>query len=136
MSEDDSNRDDSVGDARKGSRVKPSASAMAPGGGMVQLVYVLYLVSLALGITAVVGVVIAYVYRNDAPTWLGSHYHFQIRTFWIGLLYTFISFVLIFFLIGWLVAVLVAVWLAVRCVKGLQLVQRGEEHPEPYTWWV
>lgn len=109
---------------------------MAKGSGMAQLVYVLYLVSLAIGFTAIVGVVIAYVYRDEAPTWLGSHYHFQIRTFWIGIVYTAISFLLWLFLLGWLAGILMVVWLAIRCVKGLQLAQRGEEHPAPYTWWV
>lgn len=125
------NRDGTDADGEPADGSLPSS-----GSGMAQLVYVLYLVSLALGVTAIVGVVIAYAYRGNAPTWLGSHYHFQIRTFWIGFLYTIISFVLIFFMVGWVAGVLVAIWLAVRCVRGLQMVQRGEEHPTPYTWWV
>lgn len=31
-----------------------------------------------------VGVVMAYVNRGDAPEWLRAHYRYQIRTFWIG----------------------------------------------------
>lgn len=48
-------------------------------------VYILYLVGFLAGITALVGLVLAYVNRSDASAWLQSHYTFQIRTFWIGL---------------------------------------------------
>ena len=54
------------------------------GAGTAKLVYILYLVSLLIGITAIVGLIIAYVNRDDAPGWLQTHYRFQIRTFWIG----------------------------------------------------
>jgi len=29
----------------------------------------------------------AYIYKGDAPDWLKSHYRYQIRKFWIGILY-------------------------------------------------
>ncbi|HEY6104626.1 MAG TPA: hypothetical protein VIV59_01495, partial [Anaeromyxobacteraceae bacterium] len=60
--------------------------AAAPGENVAKVVYVLYLVSLVTGVTALVGVVMAYVYQGDAPDWLKTHYRFQIRTFWLGLL--------------------------------------------------
>ena len=56
-----------------------------------QIIYILYLVSLVVGVTGIVGVIMAYVYRGEAPDWLQSHYRFQIRTFWIGLLYVVLS---------------------------------------------
>ena len=56
-------------------------------GDTANIVYILYLVSLVVGITGIVGVIMAYVNRADAPEWVQTHYRFQIRTFWIGLLY-------------------------------------------------
>ena len=59
-------------------------------------IYILYLANIFLALTGLVGVVLAYVYRGDGSGWLDSHYRFQIRTFWIGLLYTAICIVLMF----------------------------------------
>ena len=50
----------------------PSSSAE----NMAKVVYVLYLVSLVFGITAIVAVVIAYINRDDCAPWLRSHYQF------------------------------------------------------------
>jgi uncharacterized membrane protein len=52
---------------------------------LAMVIYILYLVPF--GVTHIVGLVLAYVSRESAPDWLRSHYTFQIRTFWIGLLY-------------------------------------------------
>ena len=65
-----------------------------PGRSNANLVYILYLLALVVGITAIIGVVMAYINRNAAPDWLKTHYTFQIRTFWISLLYTVIGVVL------------------------------------------
>ncbi|MXZ09042.1 MAG: hypothetical protein F4Y79_06295, partial [Gemmatimonadetes bacterium] len=50
--------------------------------GTAKIVYILYLAELVVGITGLIGVIMAYVNRSDAPEWLASHYRFQIRTFW------------------------------------------------------
>jgi uncharacterized membrane protein len=68
-----------------------------------KLIYILYLLSPVLGVTGLIGVIMAYVYRNDAPDWLQSHYRFQIRTFWIGLLYALVGVLLLTVLVGALV---------------------------------
>ncbi len=56
-------------------------------------VYILYLIGYLTGFTALVGVIIAHVKAPSSDEVLRSHYRFQIRTFWIGLLYL---------LVGWL----------------------------------
>ena len=78
-------------------------------------------------ITSIVGVIMAYVNRSDAPQWLESHYRFQIRTFWIGMLYGFISMLLTSVVIGFALLLLVLVWWIVRCVKGMRAL--GERKP-------
>ena len=47
-----------------GARFNPAESAAA------NIVYILYLVSLFVGLTGIVGVIMAYVNRGDAPEWL------------------------------------------------------------------
>jgi uncharacterized membrane protein len=99
-----------------------------------KVIYILYLLSLVLGITSLVGVIMAYVNVGDAPEPLKSHYRFQIRTFWIGLLYGVIALALTLAAVGVLVLLLVAVWLIVRCVKGLKAFDRHEPYPKVETW--
>ena len=65
-----------------------------------RIVYILYLVSLIVGVTSIIGVIMAYVYRADAPQWVQTHYRFQIRTFWIGLLYAFLSLLTAIIIVG------------------------------------
>ena len=43
------------------------------------------------GLTCAVAAILAYVSRKDAPEWLASHYEFQIRTFWLAVLFAVIS---------------------------------------------
>lgn len=110
-------------------------SLFSAGGTNVKVVYVLYLVSLAgVGITTIVGLIFAYLNRRSGPDWVSSHYTYQIRTFWIGLLYSLIGGFLAMVAIGFLVLGFVVIWYIVRCVRGLQAAARSEPMPEPETW--
>ena len=98
-------------------------------------IYICYLASFLAGpSTGLVGVILAYVNRGTGPAWLETHFRYQIRTFWIGLLYTVIGFVTSIFLIGWLVLLAAAIWLILRCAKGMSWLDRGEPVPDPKTW--
>jgi uncharacterized membrane protein len=99
-----------------------------------KIIYILYLVGFVTGITALVGVIMAYVNNDEAPEWLQTHYRFQIRTFWIGLLYCVIGGVLSIILIGFLVLLFWAVWLIVRVVKGFKYLEQRQPVPDPTTW--
>ncbi len=99
-----------------------------------KVIYALYAISVVLGATVIVGVVLAYIARDDAPNWLASHYRFQIRTFWLLLLSSFIGAVLTLVLVGYLVLVATAVWLIVRCVKGWRHLDRREPVDNVETW--
>ncbi len=101
---------------------------------LVNIVYILYLLSLIFGVTALIGLIIAYVNRDDAPEWLGSHYDFQIRTFWIGLLYLVIAALTTLIVIGWLLIPLWYIWLIVRCARGMKCLSRDEPYPNPGSW--
>lgn len=97
-------------------------------------IYILYLANIFLALTGIVGVVMAYVFHGDGPGWLQSHYRFQIRTFWIGILYSVISIVLMFVMVGYVLALLVVLWLVIRCAKGMKHLSRGQPHPDPTSW--
>lgn len=102
---------------------------------MAKIIYVLYLLALLTGVTALVGVVMAYVYKDQAPPWLRTHYELQIRTFWMALLYGLISGLLSLVLIGILLFFVLAVWWIVRCVKGLMHLDRRAPYPNHLGWF-
>lgn len=112
-----------------------SGKWLEPGSNNAQLIYILYFVSFAIGITVLIGVIMAYLNRGKAAEYVDSHYTWLIRTFWIGLLYAMISFALAIVLVGFLLMFAVVVWIVIRLVKGLQLLGRGEPVPDSQTWW-
>ena len=126
---------DFVSEGMHAREIYPAVARHAPAeGDTAQIVYILYLVGLAVGVTAVVGVVMAYVNRADAPEWVQTHYRFQIRTFWIGILYVLISLVTMIIVVGLFFAVFAFVWWIVRCVKGLKSLTQGVAYENPATW--
>ena len=116
------------------SDIQPSGNAAAAGGGTAKIVYIVYLCSVVFWVLAVVGLIISYVNRNDAPEWAASHYRFQIRTFWIGLLFSVVAGVAVFIYVGVLLFLAALVWWIVRCAKGLKYVSRSEPYPNVTTW--
>ena len=103
-------------------------------GGTAKIIYILYLVSLLLGITSIIGVIMAYVNKGSGPDWLESHYRFQIRTFWIGLLIAVIGIVTSAIFIGVLILLFYVVWLIVRCVKGMKFLDLQQPLPDEKSW--
>ena len=102
--------------------------------GLAFTVYVLYLVGYFTGITALIGVIIAYLQSGSANPAMKSHYTFQIRTFWIGLLYLVVGFVLLHFIVGAVIILWWFVWSLVRNIKGLLALNRNEPIANPESW--
>lgn len=99
------------------------------------IISLLYLSSFALGVTVIVGVVLAYVWKGEPQgEWERSHYEYLIRTFWIGFLGSVVSIVLMVVLIGFLLITAVAVLVVVRCVLSLVNAQKQQPMPNPETW--
>jgi len=83
------------------------------------VVYALQAAGFLVGITWIVAVVIDYVKRDEAKgSWLESHFSWQIRTFWWGLLWGALGVITFLILIGWLILVADTVWIIYRIVKG------------------
>jgi uncharacterized membrane protein len=103
--------------------------------GTAKIVYILYLAGIFIGPLGLVGVVMAYINKGDAPDWLKSHYQFQIRTFWIGALYILLGALLSLVVIGYLILLFWVIWLIVRSVKGMKSLDAKEAHPNPTGWF-
>jgi len=130
---------------------QPPHHAMDDARTMPIVVYVLYLLGFASGlITTVAGLVVAYSLKSRAGEIGRSHYVFQIRTIWIGLLWLalaaavwLVGLPLTVILIGlafwWVAGVMLAilcVWFVVRCIVGLIFIGRNEPYPRPQAWLI
>ena len=115
--------------------VEPRASLIT----MTHVIYALHAFSLVTGIIgaatiigafftgwpSIVAVILNYVKRDDARgTWLESHFRWQIRTFWFGLLWVALCMMFVFvtfgvgMLIAWLPLGLVGFWFVYRIGRG------------------
>src|SRR5688572_62630 len=117
-------------------------SGLVPREGLVTLAHIIYglhafsalngLLSPALIVTAfltgwpsIIAVILNYVKRSEVRgTWLESHFRWQIRTFWFGLLWAslcgaFIVLTLgIGLIVAWLPLLLVSIWFVYRVMRG------------------
>lgn len=83
------------------------------------IIYALYAVAFLFGITALVAIIMNYIKREDvAGTFLESHFRWQMRTFWFGLLWGVIGGITMLIVVGWLILSVNAVWIIYRIVKG------------------
>jgi uncharacterized membrane protein len=92
--------------------------------------------SFLLGWPSIIAVVLNYVKRSEARgTWIESHFRWQIRTFWFGLLWVILCglFVVatlgIGILIAWLPLGLVGLWFIYRVGRGW--LQLNDRRPMP-----
>ena len=117
---------------------------------MPAVVYGLYLLGLANGITILIGLIVAYANRGGAGPMMASHYNFLIRTFWLSIGWFVIGGVMVLFgiplsivligipavMLGVFIMGAVGVWFAVRCVLGVIYLARGEAYPRPNNWLI
>lgn len=111
-----------------------------------QIIYGLHALSLVIGIIgtatvvgafllgwpSIIAVIMNYIKRSEARgTWLESHFQWQLRTFWFGLLWVSlcVMFVVITLGIGliiaWLPLGIVAIWFIYRIAKGWMALRDG-----------
>jgi len=102
--------------------------------GLAFAVYILYFFGYVTGITAFIGVIIAYFQSQSASSEMRTHFTFQVRTFWIGLLYGVIGIALLHIGIGIFFLLWGLVWSLVRNVRGILAVNRNEPIPKPESW--
>ena len=95
---------------------------------------ILYFAAYFTGLTGLIGVIIAHVQIGSADPILATHYRFQIRTFWIGLLYLVIGSILTLAVIGFLVLLWWFIWSLVRNIKGMLSLNDNKPIANPASW--
>lgn len=94
------------------------------------VIYALYALSLFSGVTAIVAIVLNYIKLDDARgTWLESHFRWQIRTFWWGIVWLVLGTLTWIILIGWLVLGVAGIWFIYRIAKGWLNLNDGKPMP-------
>ena len=117
---------------------------------MTHVIYGLHAVSLVTGIVtaasivfafltgwpSIIAVILNYVKRSEARgTWLESHFRWQIRTFWWGLLWVGLCLLFVVLtlgiglLIAWIPLGIVAVWFIYRVARGWLALNDGRPMP-------
>lgn len=101
-----------------------------------KVIYILLIVSSLIGITGIIALIMAYVLKSDSAEWLQTHYRFQIRTFWIGFLYTMTGAILLGVMpaIAGMVLLFTFIWLIVRCAKGLKQLENNQAVQNIESW--
>lgn len=83
-------------------------------------IYALYLLALPLGITAIVGVIMAYVCRDDAVgTPFASHFENAIQIFWVFFGVMLVAVPLCFLVIGIPMVIALYIWVLYKVIRGL-----------------
>lgn len=111
---------------------------------LTHLMYAMHLFSAAAGLSAsvfivtaflsgwpsIIAIILNYIKRGDvAGTFLESHFRWQLRTFWLALIWVVICVVLgltvVFLIVAWPLAVIVGLWVLYRLIRGwLALLDR------------
>lgn len=113
---------------------------------MPAVVYALYILGLFHGLTLFIGLIMAYALRGGAGPVMASHYTWQIRTFWISLIWfvigagvALVGAVLSIILIGipilWTGGLICAgawLWAMIRCIVGAVRLADGRPVDRPY----
>jgi uncharacterized membrane protein len=97
-------------------------------------VYILYGLGLITGLAFIVGVMIAHLKRDAAPPWLRTHFTFQIRTFWISLLWGLVGVLSAWLLVGYVFLAWGFVFVLVRTVKGFLRLYDNQPIENPESW--
>lgn len=94
---------------------------------MVVAVYLLQALAIpTTGLMAVVGVIINYVKQDEVHnSILAAHFRWQIRTFWLALLWGVVGTVTTFIIIGWFILLGLAIWYIYRVVRGALALNDG-----------
>src|SRR5688500_13146534 len=85
-----------------------------------------------LGWPSIIAVIMNYVKRSEARgTWLESHFRWQLRTFWFGLLWVSLCVIFVVITLGigliiaWLPLGIVALWFIYRIWRGWMALREG-----------
>jgi len=96
------------------------------------VLYGLYAASVLMGLTGVVGVIIAHIRLKETKgTIFESHLRWLIRTFWLSLLMCLPGILLSFVGIGLLLLIAISIWFIYRIVVGFLKLNDGKPIDDP-----
>jgi uncharacterized membrane protein len=100
---------------------------------LAMFVYVMQALGFLFGLTWIVAVIVNYARKGQvAGSWVESHFRWQIRTFWFGLLWAAVGMLLlVVFGLGYLVWLADYLWLIYRVVRGWLYL--NDDKPLPAT---
>lgn len=123
---------------------------------MAIFVYIITIIMSYNLIGPLIGVITAYALKNKSSPWLKDHFTYQIRSFWIGLLYFVVANILSWvsilalgaiaaatqsplednFMTGLYITLTVAwcIWLIIRCIKGLVALKKNRSPKNINSW--
>ncbi len=98
------------------------------------IVGLLYLGSYFTGISGIIGIVLAYVWRGEtSEPWEATHYTYHIRTFWLSVVAAFIGVLTLIVGIGFIILGLIGIWALIRIILSLVNAQKRAAMPNPET---
>ena len=98
------------------------------------IAYVTYVLGLLILFTPVIGVILAFIKRDEAQGSIyASHIDWLIKTFWVSLIGLLLGRLTILILIGWLILLVTAIWFIYRVVIGL--IKLNEDKPVSTQGW-
>ena len=96
---------------------------------LVIVTYILFILGIVNGLTALVGVIIAHLKRSGSSgTVWHSHYDNMILVFWLSLVVFIVGWILQWILIGFIVLGVLAIWYLYRAIRGLILAGEGRPY--------
>jgi uncharacterized membrane protein len=111
--------------------IEPTQQASGAGENLknlTQLVYILQAISLVVGVTAIAGLILNYLKRDEVKgTFLEAHFAWQIKTFWYAFVGFILGWLLVIVLVGFLIWAAVGLWYIYRIVKGWLAFNDGKE---------
>jgi uncharacterized membrane protein len=113
---------------------KPGNTPIVDDRGLAFTVYILFFFGYFTGITSLIGIMIAYLQSRSVSSELGSHFTFQIRTFWIGVLCLVVGGLLLSIGVGIFILLVGLFWSLMRNVKGVLALNRNEPIANPDSW--
>jgi uncharacterized membrane protein len=111
--------------------LKPAKTPIVDDRGLAFTVYILFFLGYFTGITSLIGIMIAYLQRHSVGSELGTHFTFQIRTFWIGVFCLVVGGLLLSIGVGIFVLLAGLFWSLMRNVKGILALNRNESIVNP-----
>jgi len=100
-----------------------------------KVIYILLIVGTIVGFTGIIGLIMAYVFKDESNDWIQTHYQFQIRTYWIGLFYTAAGILTLNIGLGYPILLFTFIWVVVRCAKGLKQLENNQAVRNLESWF-